>query len=585
MTIYSNIVKKDTLRIIQKEVLEEIKNALIPSYGPNASNTMIFNSSTANNYTKDGYQILNSIKILNEVESSIQRDLLDITYNIVRKVGDGTTSATILATEIFNYLLTIEDKYSPYELMRTFDKTVKLISDEILKNKQEFTSDMAYKIAMISTNGNELISTQLRDIYEKFGKDVYINVSVTTQDKNTIKIYDGLSMKEGVYSSLYMNMPEENKAVLRNAYVYYFDDPIDTPEMIALFNAIIEKNIFKVPKDQQIKPTVILASHISRDMSTYMDQIEGIMTQYKGMNKPPLIIINNIFRNGNIDDIVKMCGCRPIKKYIDFNQQKEDIEKGLAPNLETVSDFGGFVGEIVCTSSESKFINPKNMVVKDDSGVITGYTDEYYALINYIENEILRAKEDGEDDNKIGGLRRRLNALKANMVDYVIGGISLQDREALKCLVEDAVLNCRSASEYGVGYGANFEGLNASQIIFREYYDKDKKISDMARVIYLAYTECIKTLYSSIGIEEETIKDLISNGVPINMRNEDEFKISLEKLKNRGRENSTVTSSIMTDIVILDSISKLLTLLFTCNQFIVSEPLKNIYNNPKYIDK
>lgn len=581
MAVYSNIVKKDRLRVIQKEVLEEIKNALIPSYGPYASNTMIFNSSTDNTYTKDGHQILSSIKILNEIESSIQRDLLDITYNIVRKVGDGTTSATILSTEIFKHLLEIEDEYTPYELMRTFDKTVKLISEEILKNKVEFTPEMAYKISMISTNGNEEISSQLKTIYEKYGKDVYINVTVTTQDKNTIKIYDGLSMKEGVYSSVYMNMPEENKAVLRNAYVYYFDDPIDTPEMIALFDAIIQNNIFTVKEKEKLKPTVILAPHISRDMSTYIENIEATMGQYKGMSKPPLIIINNIFKNGNIDDIVKMCGCKPIKKYIDFNQQKEDIEKGLAPNVKTVSDFGGFVGEIVCTSTESKFINPKNMVVMNNEGVITGYSDEYYALINYLENEIERAKDDGEDANKIGGLRRRLNSLKANMIDYIIGGISLQDREALKCLVEDAVLNCRSAAEYGVGFGANFEGLNASEKIYKQNEFIDKKISNMAKVIFDAYTVCISILYGSMDISLEEIIKILDGKAPVNMRN---YEINAADLI-KDREESTVLSSIMTDVVILESISKLLTLLFTCNQFIVSEPLKNVYNNPDYMKK
>lgn len=580
--IYSNIVKKDTLRVIQKEVLEEIKNALIPSFGPNASNTMIFNDSTSNNYTKDGHQILSSIKILNEIESSIQRDLMDITYNIVRKVGDGTTSATILATEIFNHLLSIEDQYTPYELMRTFDRAVNCIKQEILKNKVEFTPYLAYKIAMISTNGNEQVSSEIKNIYEKYGKDVYINVSVTTQDKNLIKVYDGLSMSEGVYSSVYMNMPEENKAVLRNAYVYYFDDPVDTPEMIALFDAIIQNNIFKVADKTKIKPTVILTPHISRDMSTYIENIEAAMSQYKGMNKPPLILINNIFRNGNIDDIVKMCGCKPIKKYIDFKQQAEDIEKGLAPSTATVSDFGGFVGEIVCTSTESKFINPKNMIVIDDRGIITGYSDEYYALINYLENEIKRARDDGEDANKIGGLKRRLNSLKANMIDYVIGGISLQDREALKCLVEDAVLNCRSAAEYGVGYGANFEGLIACSKIL-SYPVQDEKLSNMIKAIYGAYKECIRILYKSVNLSDESIDRIISIEIPVDLRM-DNLNLRLN-LANYNKTDNTVLSSIMTDVVILESISKLLTLLFTCNQFIVSDPLKNIYTNPDYVNK
>lgn len=563
MSVYSNIVEKDKLRKIQSEVLEVIKNALIKSYGPYGSNTLIYNDSTLNKYSKDGHQILSSIKIANEIEASVQRDLVEITNNTVRKMGDGTTAAVILSSIIFEKFQNLNEEFTPYTLMRLFDETVKLISEEILKNKREFNADMAYQIAMISTNGNKNISNEIAEIYRKYGNDVYIDVTVTSQDKNVIKVYDGLSMKEGLYSSAYMNRPEENKADLRNAYIYYFDDPVDTPEMMALFNAIIQNNLFN--KSKEVKPTVILTPHISRDMSTYIEQVEGIMNNCRGMAKPPLMIINNIFRNGNIDDIVKMCGCRPIKKYIDFKQQNEDIERGLAPTTETVSDFGGFADQVVATTTETKFINPKNMVVKDENGIVTSYSLEYENLVEYVKNELNRSIDDGEDANKIGGLRRRLNALKANMVEYVIGGITLADREALKCLVEDAVLNCRSASEHGVGWGANFEGLRASRIVKDNLHKRDNRYP-IAVTIYKSYKELIKILYGTMFMKDNMIEEIMKEEEPFNMVTK--------------AFDGKVVSSIMLDVVILDSISKLLTLLLTCNQFILSDPLKNIYSNP-----
>ena len=464
MGIYSNIVKKDKLREIQGQVLEEIRDALVQSYGPYGSNTLIYNDSTLNKYTKDGHEILSGIQILNEIEASVQRDLVQITNNTVRKVGDGTTAATILSSIIFKTFTELEGKYTPYKLMRLFDKTVKEITKNIMERNRVFDFNTAYKIAMISTNGNEKISKEIASIYEKYGNEVYIDVTITTQDRNVVKVYDGLSMSEGLYNSAYMNIPKENKADIRDCHVYYFDDPVDTPEMMSLLNAIIDKNIFQPVKDKSKKiiPTVILTPHISRDMSTYIEQVEAVMTNCKGMDKPPLIIINNIFKTGNVEDIIKMCGCPPIKKYINVEQQKEDIKQGIAPTVKNVERFCGYCDEVVATTKESKFINPKNMVVRDKEGNITGYTDEYKSLLDFLKTELERYKEDGEDAAKIGGMRRRINALKANMIEYVIGGISMADREALKCLVEDAVLNCRSADEHGVGWGANFEGLLAS---------------------------------------------------------------------------------------------------------------------------
>ena len=568
MGIYSNIVKKDKLREIQGQVLEEIKNALVQSYGPYGSNTLIYNDSTLNKYTKDGHEILSGIQILNEIEASVQRDLVQITNNTVRKVGDGTTAATILSSIIFKTFTELEGKYTPYKLMRLFDTTVKEITKNIMERNRAFDFNTAYKIAMISTNGNEKISKEIASIYEKYGNEVYIDVTITTQDRNVIKVYDGLSMSEGLYNSAYMNIPKENKADIRDCHVYYFDDPVDTPEMMSLLNAIIDKNIFQPVKDKSKKiiPTVILTPHISRDMSTYIEQVEAVMTNCKGMDKPPLIIINNIFKTGNVEDIIKMCGCPPIKKYINVEQQKEDIKQGIAPTVKNVEKFCGYCDEVVATTKESKFINPKNMVIRDKEGNITGYTDEYKSLLDFLKTELERYKEDGEDAAKIGGMRRRINALKANMIEYVIGGISMADREALKCLVEDAVLNCRSAAEHGVGWGANFEGLIASNKVKNETEDEDIKL--IATTIYESYVELITTLYKTMNLSDEKIESIIKAEEPYNMVTEE--------------YDGNVLSSIMLDPVILDSINRLLTLLFTCNQFIVDDPLKNVYNNPSY---
>lgn len=568
MGIYSNIVKKDKLRKIQGQVLEEIKDALVQSYGPYGSNTLIYNDSTLNKYTKDGHEILSGIQILNEIEASVQRDLVQITNNTVRKVGDGTTAATILSSIIFKTFTELEGKYTPYKLMRLFDTTVKEITKNIMERNRTFDFNTAYKIAMISTNGNEKISKEIASIYEKYGNEVYIDVTITTQDRNVIKVYDGLSMSEGLYNSAYMNIPKENKADIRDCHVYYFDDPVDTPEMMSLLNAIIDKNIFQPVKDKSKKviPTVILTPHISRDMSTYIEQVEAVMTNCKGMDKPPLIIINNIFKTGNVEDIIKMCGCPPIKKYINVEQQKEDIKQGIAPTVKNVEKFCGYCDEVVSTTKESKFINPKNMVVRDKDGNITGYTDEYKSLLDFLKTELERYKEDGEDAAKIGGMRRRINALKANMIEYVIGGISMADREALKCLVEDAVLNCRSAAEHGVGWGANFEGLIASNKVRNETEDEDIKL--IATTIYESYVELITTLYKTMNLSDEKIESIIKAEEPYNMVTEE--------------YDGNVLSSIMLDPVILDSINRLLTLLFTCNQFIVDDPLKNVYNNPSY---
>ena len=45
------------------------------------------------------------------------------------------------------------------------------------------------------------------------------------------------------------------------------------------------------------------------------------------------------------------------------------------------------------------------------------------------------------------------------MAEYLIGGVTIADRDATKDLAEDAIKNCLSEAKYGVGNAANFDSL------------------------------------------------------------------------------------------------------------------------------
>ena len=112
---------------------------------------------------------------------------------------------------------------------------------------------------------------------------------------------------------------------------------------------------------------------------------------------------------------------------------------------------------VVADSKKTKFINPKHMHVYDEEGNVSE-DPIYTAMVNFLQTEIDNCKGT-ESASEIGLLKKRLSALKANMVDYLVGGVTISERDANKDLVEDAIKNCKFASLYGVGRAAKFEGL------------------------------------------------------------------------------------------------------------------------------
>lgn len=559
--IYSNIVKKDKLREVQLATLEVIKDALLCSFGPMGSNTASKKENALTKYTKDGHTILGTLMFKGPIEFSVKEDLEELTRYIVKTVGDGTTSAIILSALIFKGIVDMESKVAPFVIIEDFKKSVAKIVEKINAAKKIATVDDIYKIAMISTNGNEEVSANLKTIYEDYGMEVFIDVNISNTADSLLKVYDGMTLEAGYADNCFINDKAKGVSNIRNPKVYVFEDPIDTPEMISLFDAIIANNILKpynTNKPETIVPTVILTTKLSRDMSTYMDKLAEHMYSIEDYKeRPPFLLVSNIYHHAEFLDIAKLCGAKIIKKYLDPKIQAIDIAAGAAPIPTTVAAFGGSCEMVEADINKTKFINPLRMKNEDGSNSII-----FNSMVEFLEAELKNAVTEGEDSTVIGGLKRRINSLKANMVEYLVGGVAMSDRDSLRDLVEDAVLNCRSAAKDGFGHGANFEGFIAScKVMAHNGSDIDKIINkayfDLSALLYNTYTNDIKKA-------EQLVCDSNNDyDCPFNLRT--------------GYFDGEVLTSINSDIVVLETISKIVTLMFTCNQFICPTPLHNVY--------
>lgn len=591
---FSNIVKKKQLRAVQQDTLDTLKQSLMLSAGPYGSTTGIIRNGEFTEYTKDGHTILSGIKFNKSIEASIQQELAELTRYIVVKVGDGTTSAVILSSLIFDELCAMEadTKIPPYKIISEFKKVVAELKKMISEKRRDLTLEDVYNIAMICTNSNEDISDVLLQIYKKHGLEVFIDVNVSTTHNNIVKSYDGVTLEAGYSDPAYINTAGKSSgdagySIIRNAHIYAFQDPIDTIEMVNFFIQIISENVMtpinmysKTQDDsylEQIKPTVIIAPKISIDNASTITDLISYMYQYGPDNldaKPPILVITNV---NSVDyeiysDIWRLCGCKPIKKYIDPAIQKRDIEDGKAPTPETISAFCGFADEVKSDAYKTTFINPKDMFVvsADEDGERT-YSPVYQTQLNFLEQELKKSEEENGEIDVIYSLKRRIHSLKANMVDYLIGGATVTDRDSVRALVEDAVKNIRSAAQNGVGYGANYEGLRASyRYLFFNGTMESEIRENIAGVIYNAYKKLSIMLYET-AMNEGDAKDYVEQSLekdcgPINLTTGPDFKF-----------DGKVLSTIDSDITILDVISKIITVMFTTNQMLVQTPQHNMY--------
>lgn len=604
----NNVVPKKTLKEVQSDVLGDLRNAIANSMGPAGSNTLILRGNTEQDlvteYSKDGNKIIKHIKYQNPIEMSVKAEVENATRHIEKTVGDGTSTVVVMSSYIFDALLAAQESdmlpNNPYEVSRTFAEVVAEVSKKIREKGRECTLEDIYNIAYISTNGNEEISNNLKDIYAEYGMDVFIDVSATTDGSSAIKSYDGVTLETGYSDPCMINDVERQSARVRSTVenpvrVYYFQDPLDTNEMDQFFQQIIETNIIgPATRREEWKPTVIMVPKIGRDSLSYMRRVTQFMHQYPEAaysQKPQLLIVTNYFGlpENYAEHIATLCGASPIRKYIDPAKYDSDVEKGLAPTLNNVVNFCGFCEEVEATAYVTKFVNPYRMYERDEDGKLIVDEDGNYKnttvydnIITFLEAEVKNARLTGQSSGVLGSLKRQLNAVKANMVEFFVGGITISDRDALRDLVEDAVLNCRSAAANGVGYGANILGFLSIYDMLKSYGDFDgdtldftqnlgERVGDLKstilNIILRAYIATIRSLYSTRYSDESSLinvmNEIMKNGTPVDIVS--------------GEPSDKILTSIESEPMILDTISKIITIMFTSNQALLQAPSLTTY--------
>jgi hypothetical protein len=233
----------------------------------------------------------------------------------------------------------------------------------------------------------------------------------------------------------------------------------------------------------------------------------------------------------------------------------------------------------------------------DESGYPIN-TEIYNELLRMVEQHIENLKKDKKDLKDLYLATRRLHRLKGNLVEYLVGGVAIADRDYVRDLVEDAVLNCRSAAEEGVGYGANFEAFRALNEITKEENTPNPYESySMEGILLDVYTTITCMLYES-AFEGNTNEaksfaaQSIQHGCPANLAelkivsrewdkdaNEWVHKISTESAEYIFSDKRPVLSSIKSDQVVLNAISRIIGTSFATNQYFTPMVEMNHYDD------
>src|SRR5574344_695059 len=426
--------------------------------GPSGNNVILDLGDGNPVATKDGVTIAKAVNLPDPIENVGAQMLKQASIKTGDEAGDGTTTATVLARNI--YVQGLDSKYNSVEVKKGIDDAVKDVVSYIKKNisKPITGNEQLKQVATISANGDEEVGKLVAKALDKVGIDGAVTLEESKTGESYLEIVEGIQFDRGYKSPYFVTEENTMQAVLKDVVILLVDKRLDSiKELLSLLNTVVQSD----------KSLLIIAE----DFGT-----EVLQT----------LLINKT-RTG-----FRVCAV----KAPEFGDKRKEV-------LEDIATLTG--GTVVCPDKGMKldsfnsdwFGTADKVTVGRDKTTIIGAKGDQANIekrILDLENQIELAK--GMYDKE--QLRNRLARMAGGIAVINVGGHTEAEMKERKDRVDDSLHSAKAALEEGVCPGGGKALLIAASKLSEQEQTENRGWNAGYSITFIGGTS--GTFYKEFGV-------------------------------------------------------------------------------------
>jgi chaperonin GroEL len=217
-TIYFNSLAQGLL----KSGVKQLCDAVSITMGPKGKLVLIEKYNEPPHLTKDGATVAKHINLSDRVEALGANLLKQASENTASVAGDGSTTSTVLAKEIyFKSSQALQTGIgSPSEFTKILtDKVEELVEFLASKAKNVSSNDEIKQVACISANGDEYIGDLIANAMSEVGSSGLVTVEKSKTTNTELSLVRGIKLSRGYVSPYFINDNEKSKVSLEDPLV------------------------------------------------------------------------------------------------------------------------------------------------------------------------------------------------------------------------------------------------------------------------------------------------------------------------------------------------------------------------------
>lgn len=410
-----------------KRGVDKLANAVKVTLGPRGRNVVIEKSYGPPQITKDGVTVAKEIELEDKFENIGAELVKEVASKTNDVVGDGTTTATVLAQSIIaEGLKVVAAGASATGVKNGIDKGVDAIVTELReKISKPVTGDGIVQVASISANDAE-IGSLIADVMREVGNDGVITVEEGQAFGLAKEVVKGMRFDKGYISAYMVTDTARMEAVYDEPLILVTDKKITAiQDILPLLEKIAQTGR---------KALVIIAEDVEGEaLATFVvNKIRGTFNVL-AVKAPGF----GDRRKEMLQDVAVLTGARVIS---------EDV--GLKLENATLEDLGG-ARKVVATKEFTTIVDGKG-----DAQAIKDRVAQIRTLLGQTDSEFDREK-----------LQERLAKLAGGVGVLKIGAATETEMKEKKQRVEDAINATKAAVEEGIVPGGGVALLRAMHVL------------------------------------------------------------------------------------------------------------------------
>jgi len=407
--------------------VDQLAEAVKSTLGPKGRNVILEKITGSPVVTNDGVTIAREIHLKNQFENMGAQLVKEAAIKTNDIVGDGTTTATVLAQAIVREgMQAIGDGANPVLVKRGIDLAVARLVEYLQGVAHPISTEEDYRrVAAISANDDDTVGAVIARALYTVGEAGIVTVEDAPMPGMTVDFVEGFEFDNGYLSPYMVTRPASLEAIVDDPYILLCSE--------------------KISKVQQLMPLLDKVMRAPRPLVIIAESVEGTALSMLVHNH-----VNGIFqcvavrapgfgdrRLHKLEDIATLTGGAVFSKHSGFTLETMTAEQlGRARQVRVTADGTTIIGG-------------------------AGSAEALAFRLDQLRAELGRATFGVDEDV----LTERIGALSGQVAVIKVGAATPAELRELRHRVEDALSATRAAMAEGIVAGGGATLLHAIGVL------------------------------------------------------------------------------------------------------------------------